>query len=317
MEDTCMTQTRTVMNSPGRNVLILSAAAFLLVAGCGEPTKAPQESADGNTTTLAKSADIAALPKLGRMKIVAPPPKAVFGMIYINTTNNREFIFDGSMWVPHDHSVDTFYSSRPIVKSTALMPSDVCLDGDPDCTPTGAHGGPTTQPVGHYVFDCRVCHKVGGRLSFDKTGPAYAVGKPAPSFDATSKTCSNIACHGVPTGTFSYYFLGGDGEPVLNTVSYGGSATVTTPSWYATGGAACTACHGNPPANGSSGSNLWHSGYHGGGGPTSPLNQCQLCHPDASSPGNGIGDTITNASMHANGTVNVQAMFKSSCFGCH
>ena len=315
MEDTCMTR-RTVLNSSGRNVLILSAAAFLLVTACGDLTTAPQVSPEG-TTTVARDADIASLPKRGRIRLAAPPPKAVFGMIYINTMNNREFIFDGSAWVPHDASVETFYSSRPTTKSTALMQSEVCLDGDPSCTPTGAHGGPTTQPSGHFAFDCRVCHKVGGRLSFDKAGPAYAMGKPAPSFDATTKTCSNIACHGVPSGTFSYYFLGGDGEPVLNTVSYGGSTVATTPSWYSTGGAACTACHGNPPANGSNGSNVWHSGYHGGGDPSSPQNQCQFCHPDASSPGNGVGDTITNASMHANGTVNVQATFKSSCFGCH
>jgi hypothetical protein len=30
-------------------------------------------------------------------------------MIYINTTDNREYIFDGSDWVPHDNSVDEFY----------------------------------------------------------------------------------------------------------------------------------------------------------------------------------------------------------------
>src|SRR6185369_3361835 len=249
MEDTCMT------NSASRNVLILSAAALLLIAACGDLTQAPQGSFDGNTTVVAKDADIASLPKRGRMKLAAPPPKAVFGMIYINTVNNREYIFDGSGWVPHDRSVETFYSARPITKSTAMIQSEVCLDGDPSCTPSGAHGGPATQPSGHFAFDCRVCHKVGGRLSFDKAGPAYAAGKPTPSFDATTKTCSNIACHGVPSGTFSYYFPGGDGEPVLNTVTYGGSAMSATPSWYSTGSAACTACHGDPPSSGSNGSN--------------------------------------------------------------
>lgn len=307
---------RLIPNTASRNVLILSTAVFLFVTSCGDHTRESLEPAAG-TTTVAKGADVASLPARGRMRLAAPPSKAVFGMIYINTATSREYIFDGAEWVPHDNSVESFYSSRLITKSSALLQIDACEDGDPSCTPTGAHGGPATLPAGHAAFDCRVCHKVGGRLSFDKAGPAYAAGKPAPTFDATAKTCSNIACHGVPAGTFSYYFPGGDGEPELITVSYGGTSTMTTPSWYATGGTACAACHGNPPTRGSSGSNVWHSGIHGGGGLTSPLNQCQFCHPDASSPGNSIGDTITNPALHANGTVNVQAIFKTACFGCH
>jgi hypothetical protein len=191
----------------------------------------------------------------------------------------------------------------------SLTQDETCLDGDPLCTPTGAHAR-------HGAYACSVCHKVAGRLVFDKNGPAYAAGYPAPTFDATAKTCSNVACHRVTAGTYTYYFPGGDGEPVQNTVNYGGGAPRTTPSWYATG-AACTACHDDPPRNGSDGSNAWHSGYHGGQGPTGVRNQCQLCHPDASSPGNGIGDTITNATLHGNGVVNVQASFTSKCFGCH
>ena len=299
-----------------RNVLVLSIAAFLFVSGCGEISQSPQVLSESNSN-VAKEANLAQLPKRGKVRLASPPSVAALGMIYINTANNREFIFDGAQWVPHDRSVDTFYTVKSNSKSTALIQSDVCVDGDPSCTPTGAHGAPTTVPSGHSAYDCKVCHKVGGRLSFNKSGPAYSVGKPAPTFDATTKTCSNIACHGVPSGTFSYYFPGGDGEPVLNTVNYGGSTIVVTPSWYATGSSACGACHGNPPVNGSNGSNAWHSGYHGNGGPTSPQNQCQFCHPDASSPGNGAGDTITNPTLHANGMVNVQATFKSSCFGCH
>lgn len=308
--------TRYLLNLAGRNVLVLSAAALLFVSACGELSQTPQVLSEKNST-VAKEANSAYLPKRGKVRLAAPPSVAVFGMIYIDTANNREFIFDGAQWVPHDRSVDTFYSAKSTRKSSALVQNEVCADGDPSCTPTGAHGGPATLPSGHFAYDCKVCHKVGGRLSFDRLGPAYSVGKPAPAFDATTKTCSNIACHGVPSGTFSYYFPGGDGEPVLNTVNYGGSTTITTPSWYSTGNAACAACHGNPPINGTNGSNVWHSGYHGNGGPTSPQNQCQFCHPDASSPSNDVGDTITNPSLHANGSVNVQAIFKSSCFGCH
>lgn len=306
-----------------RNILALIAAVpLLLVSACGEESAPPGSAANSmvvsNNTIVAKGSEIASLPKRGRQRLATPPAKAVFGMIYIDTGSNREYIFDGAGWVPHDQSVESHYAAKVSKKSVALIQSEVCVEGDPSCTPTGAHGGPATQPAGHYAFDCKVCHKVGGRLTFDKSGPAYAAGKSAPTFDAVSKTCANIACHGVPAGTFSYYFPGGDGEPELITVSYGGAAaTGPTPSWYSTGASGCTACHGDPPANGSNGSNTWHSGYHGGQGPSGAYNQCQFCHPDASSPGNGIGDTITNPSLHANGTVNVQATFKSACFGCH
>jgi hypothetical protein len=189
----------------------------------------------------------------------------------------------------------------------ALTPDEVCLDTDPLCTPTGAHAK-------HGAFACSACHKVAGRLSFDSAGPAYAAGQSAPRFDATAKTCSNVACHGVPAGTFSFYFPDGSGDPALNTVGYGG-ATQTTPSWYATG-ATCGACHGNPPRAPDGSFYPWHSGQHGGQGPTGTYNQCQFCHPDATG-ANGQGTAITNPTLHANGTVNVQARFTSACFGCH
>ena len=121
-----------------------------------------------------------------------------------------------------------------------------------------------------------------------------------------------MACHGTPAGIFEYYTMDGTGEALLTSVPYGGSSRAT-PSWYITGGAGCTACHDDPPNDGST----WHSGYHGGQGPTGKRNQCQFCHPDASSPGSGIGDTITNPLMHANGMVDVQTAWTSACFGCH
>jgi hypothetical protein len=202
------------------------------------------------------------------------------------------------------------FAAKHAGPATALTQDETCLDGDPACLPTGAHAK-------HGAYACSVCHKVAGRLVFDKTGPAYKLGLPAPAFDATAKTCSNVACHAVPAGSFSFWTIGGDGEGIYQTVTYGGAPPKPSPSWYTTGAAACTACHDDPPKYGSSGSNAWHSGFHGNQGPTGAYNQCQLCHPDASSPGNGIGDTITNPSLHGNGIVNVQASFRQQCMGCH
>ncbi len=205
----------------------------------------------------------------------------------------------------------------------ALTQSEVCNDGDPNCVPTpaitGAHGVNAAMgtPTAHGGYACAVCHKVGGLLVFDKNGPAYGAGMLKPTFDASAKTCSNIACHGVPAGTWSYYVYDwGLDQSVLTTLTVYGNSAGVTPSWYATGAAGCGACHGNPPRNGSSGSNVWHSGYHGGQGPSGPYNQCQFCHPDAYGT-NGVGTTITNPALHGNGSYDVQARFTSTCFGCH
>ena len=176
------------------------------------------------------------------------------------------------------------------------------------CTPTGAHAA-------HAAFDCKTCHVVGGVLCFDPNGAAVMKPSadyptpPAPTFDATAKTCLNIACHYVPGGTFNYYFQGGDGEAEARSVTYAAINKVT-PSWYAVG-AGCSACHDNPPADGF----LWHSGKHSGT-ITSPTNQCQLCHPDATGT-NGQGTAITNPAQHRDGIVEVQGKFTSYCFGCH
>jgi len=293
-------------------IVLLGATALLMVSGCGDVATSTQGSTANNTsvakvTSIATGNDVQMLPSKGKLRLDAAPDKAVFGMIYINTNNNREYIFDGSEWVPHDNSVDTFYNAKTQAKTVAYQ------------------GGPYSHGhTPHSAYICSDCHRTVNMVVyfFDlASGPAYiksTLANPNPPkpvyngsmFDATKpKTCSNIACHGISAGTFNYYFPGGDGEPELKTMTYDGTV-VDTPAWNSTG-AGCTACHGNPPN-----SNVWHSGYHGGQGPTGAYNQCQFCHPDATST-NGHGTAITNPLQHANGVVNVQVTFRSSCFGCH
>ncbi len=270
-------------------LMSLILAVFLVGPGCGSRVDNGEQ--QGSTTGAQMMAQ--GLP--------GAPAKALFGQ-YFKDRNNRTWIYDGAKWVPHDASVDNpEWQPQPTALKTSFSP--------PPCSPTGAHGG-------HAAFSCQTCHLVGGVVCFDPNGKAVKAGQPAPTYDPVLKTCSNIACHSVPAGTFSYYFPDGNGDAQLITVNVYGNAGGTTPAWNSTG-ISCTACHNDPPRNGTDGSNAWHSGYHGNQTPTGPYNQCQLCHPDASSPGNGIGDTITNPTLHANGVYNVQANFVSACFGCH
>jgi hypothetical protein len=193
-------------------------------------------------------------------------------------------------------------------KAGTAVSRDAASAGGATCNPNGAHPK-------HAFAACKTCHLCQGVVEFDPVGAAVAAGLPAPTFDPATKTCANVACHTVRPGTFTYYAMDGSGELVDITVSYGGGPARPTPAWTSTG-LGCAACHDNPPRHGSTGSNVWHSGYHGGQGPAGANNQCQLCHPDASGSG-GVGTTITNAALHANGTATVQAAFRRTCFGCH
>jgi predicted CxxxxCH...CXXCH cytochrome family protein len=186
----------------------------------------------------------------------------------------------------------------------AIGSSTAALASEGVCSPTGAHPK-------HAFTSCKTCHACDGVVQFDSAGAAVAAGRPAPAFDAAAKTCSNVACHGLPAGTYNYSSWDwGLDEPVAATVSYGGTLR-TTPSWNATGAAGCTACHDNPPRNAT-----WHSGFHANQGATGAANQCQFCHPDATG-SNGQGTGITSAVLHGNGKVDMQARYVSSCFGCH
>jgi trimeric autotransporter adhesin len=194
-------------------------------------------------------------------------------------------------------------------------------EGWANCTPCHSGAGAShtmTLPIRDHVNNVNV--SVDQQFSFQGANPVY---------DSTTKTCSNVSCHSVPAGTFSYYFQGGDGSAQLNTVNYGGTAH-QTPQWTNIG-AQCTACHDNPPYNAPN-QYVWHSGWHGGVNLTSTrnpdvlgYNKCDLCHSDVSStitgtPGSTSAQmttTILNTSMHRNGIADVQGKFESRCFGCH
>jgi len=292
--------------------------SILSLSGCGNSSSSLVESTTNKgtvekVTSVATGSDVKTLPLKGKLRLAEAPDKAVIGMIYFNTTDKTEYIFDGSQWVPHDKTVDDFYKTKP-AKTVAYM-------GGPYSSGHGPHNAFNDTSKIH----CAECHKTVNMVvyffNYTTNGPAFIPATlsnpnpPKPVYNGSMfvqtlpKTCSNIACHGIAAGTFGYYFPGGDGEPELKTISYDGSVAVT-PVWSTTS-AGCKACHGNPPTG-----NVWHSGYHANQGPSGAYNQCQFCHPDASSV-NGQGTTITKPVLHNDKTITVQVTYKSTCFTCH
>jgi hypothetical protein len=177
-------------------------------------------------------------------------------------------------------------------------------------SPSGAHPK-------HAAYACTACHTVGGSPCFDPSGPAVAAGNPAPAFDTSAKTCSSVACHGAYSGTYTYArWDWGLEDYEWITVAYAGSGGGAA-SWFSPPGTTtCASCHGNPPVN----TGHWHAPSHGAS--LAAARKCETCHPDAVSSvvgGTTVGVAInaTNAALHANGVVNVQAKFSSKCFGCH
>ena len=60
----------------------------------------------------------------GKTSGFAHPKEAIFGQIFIDTRNGREWIFDGMQWVPHDDTVDDYYAFLATFKKT--LPNMKC-----------------------------------------------------------------------------------------------------------------------------------------------------------------------------------------------
>ena len=152
---------------------------------------------------------------------------------------------------------------------------------------------------------CTDCHG-GHGTAIRFPAVAQIPGAPAPSFDTTAHTCSNVSCHSVPVGTYQYWKWIGEEEWVLTEVTYGGP--VTTPNYFEAVFKACRSCHASPP---SPAAGAWHSPSHGGGGVGV---ECSLCHPGVTKVD---GKLVISGTTHRNGTVDVAPKWRSTCFGCH
>lgn len=212
-----------------------------------------------------------------------------------------------------------------VASTSAAVTQERVIPTGEACTPTGKH-------VEHGSFACATCHQCPGTVSFD---PALAGANAA--FDATTKSCSSVACHGFPAGTYTYYTWDWSIEDVVAvTIPYGGEAGSGAASWYSESGATCDGCHGYPTTYQGT-VRAWHSGVHGSSF-TQKGNACQLCHPHVSgayvyashvatsgglisscAPGTfcSAPGTILDPTLHRNGTVDVSPAFRSDCFNCH
>jgi len=216
----------------------------------------------------------------------------------------------------------------PAMLSSVASGDNYCLDSkNNDLCPDIMH-------TRHQAFmnDCKACHDltntftVSGAFFKDSSKGAFLAGAPAPAFTPSgiwsspktnaAASCSNIACHNIPAGTYTYYIWDwGIEEAVPVSVNYGGMNSATA-FWQDNAATNCISCHAIPPYS----LNVWHSGSHGNF--MVGTNNCETCHPDAKSNVAPDGKTIlsnyiTAPSQHANGTLDVVAKFTSRCFGCH
>jgi predicted CxxxxCH...CXXCH cytochrome family protein len=124
-------------------------------------------------------------------------------------------------------------------------------------------------------------------------GAAAKYNSAVPNYDQASGTCSNVYCHGAAM-------------PGTDT-----SGTNRTPSWKTPfmpatlTPASCKTCHGFPPVN------VNHPVITS---PTSfPTAACTGCHPNVSAAGTTYADIFVVKSQHINGAVEVT----TNCNGCH
>lgn len=170
-------------------------------------------------------------------------------------------------------------------------PTDTSGNKDTTAAGVGAHAKHLAASSWHRQGKCTDCHVVptaiphdDGTVDFNFTAPANA-GNAKPSFNMTSLTCTGAYCHG--------------------TTLAGASAAKTTPVWNQVDGtwSACgTACHATPPPASS-------------GHPTSTA--CETCHSKVIAsfkPGTPATVVWKDATLHVNGTVDVDAL---SCTSCH
>jgi len=168
--------------------------------------------------------------------------------------------------------------------ANAAPPGDTNGRTDPALATVGAHQSHLAASDWHASLTCSECHLVPACLMdpghVDSSPPAELTwGDLALAGGASpayaSSTCTGVYCHGA-------------------SLMAGGS--LTSPVWNVVDGtqAGCGTCHGIPP-----------------GPPHASDTACSTCHGDVM----GTDGVFVNASLHVNGTIEVEAA--ADCSACH
>ena len=215
---------------------------------------------------------------------------------------------------------------------SAAPPKDVLGNTETTAVGVGAHQKHVRTGT-MAAYDCSYCHEkpadvfalthLNGQIlvtGYTGTDPVALAAIGNPTWERTAQTCATAYCHGNYSGTFTYFFPGGDGTLQEKTVAYAG--TPAQPAWTS-GSAPCGSCHAVPPQNG-----IWHTNHIGG---------CNLCHEDALgiagsttdppriNPASNCGGTSPNTgtqpcrAFHANGAIDDDTGRKWTvlCYDCH
>jgi hypothetical protein len=70
----------------------------------------------------------------------AEPTEATVGQVYFNTTDKREYIYNGEEWVPHDASIDTYVLKKHRKSKVSKDPAPVNGETGKTAAPSNDQG---------------------------------------------------------------------------------------------------------------------------------------------------------------------------------
>ena len=119
-----------------KGALAIGAAAVLLVAGPRISLAQQEDWHPAENQSFKDPAEIRGKFHLrGKTRGNVFPTEAIFGQIFVNTKDGREWIFDGQQWVPHDNTVDAYYEYLKTVKKS--LPGQQCSPAAPQGSKEG------------------------------------------------------------------------------------------------------------------------------------------------------------------------------------
>jgi predicted CxxxxCH...CXXCH cytochrome family protein len=162
------------------------------------------------------------------------------------------------------------------------LPTGQARAADMTTAQAGAHPSHTQNNGARVALACAECHAPVCSPTGSKNivfGPLATSGGAAPTYNASTKTCSNVYCHGSNGRTVSWTYVDVSVVKPLTTE--------------------CAMCHGYPPASAS-------------GHPV--VTTCNGCHSSTVKPD---GTVDVTGGFHLNGSLNFSGNGTGACNGCH